>query len=105
MVPPGARNATPVRDQLLNRVQNGKLKNAINEIYRPGAKIGDGGLADAVRHELSTGKLVGEKSHVIKAQERATNLENIIRKQNLSQGDLNIANKLLNDLRKALRGH
>ena len=32
-----------------------------------------------VRHELSTGQLVGGKSHIQKAAERITNLENIIR--------------------------
>ncbi|MBC2345646.1 hypothetical protein HBP72_04755 [Listeria welshimeri] len=44
-----------VRDELLNKVENEKLKNVINEIYRKGASVGDGGLADAVRHELATG--------------------------------------------------
>ncbi len=92
------------RDELLNAVQNDKLKNAVNEIYRPGATTGDGGLADAVRHELSTGELVGGKSHILKATERVTNLENIINKQNLSQSDLNIAKSLLDDLRNALGG-
>ena len=73
-----------------------------NEIYRPGATTGDGGLADAVRHELSTGQLVGGKSHIIKAIQRIRNLENIIKTQNLSQSDLNIAKSLLDDLRNAL---
>ena len=85
-------------------MQNDKLKNAVNEIYRSGASIGDGGLADAIRHEMSTGQLVGGKSHVTKALERITNLENIIKKQNLSQNDINIANNLLNDLMNALKG-
>jgi hypothetical protein len=93
------------RDQLLNSVQNDKLKNAINEIYRPGATVGDGGLADAVRHELSTGELVGGKSHIQKATERVTNLENIIKNQPLNQSDLDIATKLLNDLKNALGGN
>ena len=92
------------REELLSRVENEKLKNAINEIYRPGASVGDGGLADAVRHELSTGELVGGKSHITKAMERVTNLENIIDKQNLSDSDLAIANELLNDLIDALGG-
>ena len=93
-----------VRETLLDSVSNQKLKNAINEIYRPGAKIGDGGLADAIRHELKTGELVGGKSHIIKGNERVKNLENIIKTQNLNQSDLNIAQKLLNDLKNALGG-
>ena len=94
-----------MRDKLLNSVQNDKLKNAINEIYRPGGSTGDGGFADAVRHELSTGELVGGKSHIQKALERVTNLENIIKKQPLNSSDLDIANKLLNDLKDALGGN
>ena len=98
------RGGIPKREQLLSQVENSKLKNAINEIYRPGANVGDGGLADAVRHEISTGDLVGGKSHLQKARERVTNLENIIKKQELSNGDLEIANALLNDLKNALGG-
>lgn len=44
----GSGTGTSVRDQLLNKVENPKLKNAINEIYRPGADVGDGGLTDEV---------------------------------------------------------
>ena len=58
------------RDELLNSVQNDKLRNAVNQIYRPNASVGDGGLGDAVRHEISTGELVGGKSHIMKAKER-----------------------------------
>lgn len=100
----GSGTGTSVRDQLLNKVENPKLKNAINEIYRPGADVGDGGLTDAVRHELSTGELVGDKSHIQKATERVTNLENIIKKQGLGSEDLEIANRLLNYLKNALEG-
>jgi len=101
----GTEGTGSIRDKLLNSAQNDKLKNAINEIYRPGATTGDGGLADAVRHELSTGELVGGKSHIRKAMERVSNLENIINKQPLNQSDLDIATKLLNDLKNALGGN
>ena len=92
-----------IRDQLLNSVSNDKLKNCINEMYRPGASIGDGGLADAIRYELTTGQLVGGKSHITKGLERVRNLENIIAKQNLSNADLKIATDLLNDLKEVLK--
>jgi hypothetical protein len=46
---PGSGSITK-RDKLLNSVQNDKLKNAVSEIYRSGATIGDGGIADVVRH-------------------------------------------------------
>ncbi|MED0761600.1 hypothetical protein P4S93_12585, partial [Aneurinibacillus thermoaerophilus] len=91
------------RDTLLNAVSNQKLKNAIDQMYRPGATIGDGGLADAIRHELSTGQLVGGKSHIQKGIERVRNLENIIKKENLNPNDLATAQKLLDDLKDALQ--
>jgi hypothetical protein len=90
------------RDELLDSVSNQKLKNAIDQMYRPGATIGNGSLADAVRHELRTGELVGGKSHIQKANERVKNLENIIKKQDLDAIDLEIANELLKDLQNAL---
>jgi hypothetical protein len=65
-------------------------------MYRKGATTGDGGLADAIRHELTTGELVGGKSHITKGIERVRNLGNIIAKQNLSDADLKIATDLLN---------
>lgn len=49
-------------------------------MYRPKAKTGDGGLSDAIRHELKTGELVGGKSHIQKGMERLKNLENILKK-------------------------
>ena len=92
------------RTQLLDKVSNQKLKNTINEMYRPGAKQGDGGLADAIRYELKTNELIGGKSHIRKGIERLKNLENILAKQNLNSTDKNIVNDLIDDLRKALEG-
>ena len=92
-----------VREKLLSSVSNEKLRNCINELYCPGATIGDGGLADAIRYEINTGELVGNKSHINKGIERVKNLENIISKQNLSNTDLSIATSLLADLKDALK--
>jgi len=93
------------RSKLLGQAQNTKLKNAISEMYRPGAKRGDGGLADAIRYELKTGKLVGGKSHLQKGFERLRNLENILSKQSLNSGDKALIRRLIDDLRKALGGN
>ncbi|MEG0775795.1 RHS repeat-associated core domain-containing protein, partial [Clostridium sp.] len=92
----------PKREKLLNSVSNEKLKNCINEMYRPGATSGDGGLADAIRHELQTGELVGGRSHLQKGLERVKNLENIMKKQTLDENDLSTAQQLLWDLKDAL---
>ena len=92
------------RSKLLSKVQNPKLRNAINEIYRDGANIGDGGLADAIRHELKTGEFVGGKSHIQKGKERIKNLENILYKQDLSNTEKEIAEGLIIDISLALGG-
>ncbi|MBC1794805.1 hypothetical protein [Listeria booriae] len=97
-------DAANKRESLLDSASNEKLKNTISEMYRPGASTGDGGLADAVRHELSTGELVGGKSHLTKALERIKNLENIIRRQDLDADDLKLATELLEDLKNAVGG-
>jgi len=97
-------SSKPVRDVIMESVSNPKLKNAVDQIYRPGAKVGDGGLADAIRHELTAGELVGGKSHIQKGFERVKNLENILAKENLSQTEREITQKMLSDLKDALKG-
>jgi len=88
----------------LTKVNNPKLKNAINEIYRSNATIGDGGLADAIRYELQTGKLIGGKSHIQKGKERLKNLENIIKMQNLNSEEEKIAIEIMENIKNALEG-
>ena len=88
--------------ELLNNVSSPKLRNTIKEMYRPGAKIGDGGLADAVKYEIKTGELVGGKSHIQKGKERLRNLEKIYKQESLTQQDKRIIESLMKDLRNAL---
>lgn len=92
------------RDRLLSKATNQKVKEAVNQIYRPNAQIGDGGLGDAIRHELATGDLVGGKSHIKKGQERLKNLENILKSENLSPDEERMVRDLIDDLQKALKG-
>ena len=99
-----AANRSSKGTKLLSKVSNPKLTNTIKEIYRPGAKVGDGGLADAIRHEIKTGNLVGGKSHIKKGMERLKNLERISSKESLSKQEKNIAEALINDLKQALEG-
>ena len=80
----GGGSSNRKREELLRNTENEKLKNTIKEMYRENANVGDGGLADAIRHELNTGELVGGKSHIIKGEERVRNLENILKNQNKS---------------------
>ena len=88
------------RDELLNAAQNTKLRNTINELYRPTATVGDGGTAAKLIDEFKKGETL---THLSKVQERIVNLQNIIAKQNLSSEDLTIANELLNDLVNAVK--
>ncbi|MBQ9756991.1 MAG: hypothetical protein IJW15_01060 [Clostridia bacterium] len=92
------------RELLLERTTNQKLKNAINEMYRENAKIGDGGLSDAIRYELQTGELISGRSHIQKGKERLKNLENILEKQELNITDKETTMNLIEDLKKALEG-
>lgn len=90
--------------KLLEQAEDEKVKNAIKELYRPGSEVGDGGTADAIRHELATGELVGGKSHVKKGEERLKNLENIMKNRNLTDIDEQIVKELHDDLKDALKG-
>ena len=90
------------RERLLDSTSNQKLKNVIDQMYRPNATIGSGGLADAVSHELQTGEMVGGRSHLKKGRERLKNLKNILAKESLSEQDKKTINKLIDDLEKAL---
>ncbi len=92
------------RTNLLSKVSNPKLKNTIKEMYRPGAKVGDGGLADAIRYEIKTGKLVGGKSHIQKGTERLRNLERIFKSKTLTEEERKIIEDLIKDLKRALGG-
>lgn len=81
-----------------------KLKNLVGELYREGSTFGDGSAMSAASEQIRTGMLVGGKDHVIKIRERITNLSRIISNQNLSEKDLRYANRLLEEMKKALKG-
>jgi len=98
----GGTRGSNQRERLLSSVSNPKLKNAVDQIYRPNATVGDGGLADAIRREKETGEKVGGRSHVQKGKERLKNLENILANEKLNARDTQIINKLINDIKQAL---
>ena len=93
---------SPKGTKLLNNVSNPKLKNTIKEMYRPGAKVRDGDLADAIRHEVKTGNLVGGKSHIQRGTERLKNLERISKRETLTKQERKILEDLTNNLENAL---
>ncbi|MDQ3960325.1 MAG: hypothetical protein M3255_08645, partial [Pseudomonadota bacterium] len=97
----GAKSLNTQRDNLLKNVENKKLENIIKDLYREKAKVGSGSTADAIRHELQTGDLVGGRSHIRKGQDALRGIEKLLG-QGLSAGDKQKAGFLANDLRDAL---
>jgi hypothetical protein len=99
----GGTKGSNARERIMSTVSNPKLKNAVDQMYRPNATAGDGGLADAIKHEKETGELVGGRSHIQKGKERLKNLENILTKEKLNAHDTKTIKKLIDDLKQALK--
>lgn len=94
------------RDSFMRKAKNPVLQNAVNQLYRPGSIIGDGGTASVVLFERRTGRNLGRNggNHVKKAQEMIRYISNKVLSEKLSLGDRKLAKKLRNDLQKALGG-
>ncbi len=90
--------------KIQSALTNQKLKNLVGELYRKGAIIGDESAMAAASMQVSTGILVGGRDHVMKIQQRITNLNNIIKNQKLNVDDLKYANKLMSKMKKSLKG-
>ena len=88
---------------LLESAQTDEVKDLIKQLYRPGAEIGDGGTADALKYEKETSKVVGNKSHEQKAKERVSQIKKILSK-NPNHTDKDLLQKLLKALEDALNG-
>lgn len=86
-------------------VSDVKLKERINKLYRPGAIHGDGGTADAIRHEMQTGELLSKSGHFQKGQDMVNGLNKDIRSGRLNTEELNIAKAMRDDLQNALDGN
>ena len=95
---------TSTRQSLLNSVTDKKLLSRIDKLYRQGAKIGNGGTADAIRYELKTGKLLSPKGHSLKGIEMRNGLMKDIKSGRLNKTDTRIAKGLVRDLQNALSG-
>ena len=82
--------------------ENPRLQRVIQELFRTNARL-PGGTAGAVRHEVRMGELVGGKSHIRKAIERRRQLQQLLRRVDLSDQDRTTVRQLLDDLHAALR--
>jgi RHS repeat-associated protein len=90
------------------KVGSQKLQNIINDVYKGTTnpnRVGTGTTADAIRHELATGRSVGGRFHGQKGTEYARALENWLRANpNAPYRDRVVAQSVLDDLRSALGG-
>jgi len=84
-------------------VRNARLRNAIEELYRYGAKVGDGGTADKLIAEVKAGCRVSTCEHWIKATGFRRNLLKILSEERLSPTERQIAGELIGALTKAIR--
>ena len=96
------KNVSPRGNHLIKNAKDEKLIATIKQLYRPGAIIGDGGTADAIRYEKRTGVLLSKSGHITKGQQRLQNLSNILKRNDLSKNDRKIAQELYDDLKNAL---
>ena len=98
---------TNKRESLLKEAQNPLVVNAVNQLYRKGSFIGDGGTASVIKFEKATGLGLGSRgnTHMQKGQEMLSYLEKkVLTQPNLSASDRKLARKLADDLREAIRG-
>lgn len=95
------------RESLLSKADNPILKNAINQLYRPGSFIGDGGTASVIEFEKATGLGLGKNgnTHIQKGKEMVRYIEKkILSSKKLSSSDRKMAEQLVKDLKKAIGG-
>jgi RHS repeat-associated protein len=98
VTPPDPNDPSGNRQRLLSQATDTELRDVINELYRPTARIGDGGTADALEYEIANNKFL---VHLQKAQDRYAQLERILAR-NLSEKDRALAELLYKDLQDAL---
>lgn len=84
---------------------NPTLRATLDRLYRPGATVGSGSTAAAVREEAKTGGDVGGKHHTQKAGDSVVELQRWLRQNpTASPGDRAAAENVLRDTQNALKG-
>ncbi|GAA2682374.1 MULTISPECIES: hypothetical protein [Actinosynnema] len=93
-------------------VKGPKLKGLFDDLWRPGAKVGNGSTVAAARFEVRGGPMVKGGDHITKAKNYADALQKWIKKQDkppagtdpASAHDYRAAQNVLQDLLNALEG-
>lgn len=93
------------RDEYLAIGTNPLYLNAINEFYRPGSFIGDGGTSDVRRFEVATGLNCGrnDNNHLQKCQEMLKYLRRKVLPSNLSPDERSVIEHIVNELESVLQ--
>ena len=82
------------------------LAGLVDKLYRPGATVGSGSTAAAIRQELATGQPVGGAFHSQKAKDGITALQKWLEKSpTAAPGDRAAAENIIRDMTNALGGH
>jgi len=85
-------------------VKDASLQKLFNNLYRDNARIGSGSTAAAIRHELSTGGIVGGRTHIQKGVDYVKALDRWLRNNpNASPGDRAAAENVIADIIDALK--
>ncbi len=91
------------RDFLLRNSKNSNLQKEFNELHRlRGNPTGNGGTADALRHELQTNELLSKKGHFQKAFERRDKLVELYKNGGLSESEKAVTKWEAIDLQNSL---
>ena len=98
----GAGSRKSLRNYYLSKMTNKRAWNVVDQLYRPGAKHGDGGTADALKEEIRNNRTIQGKSHYQKAKERMKNIENILDKEKLSEIEKESLNEIYKKLKEAV---
>lgn len=80
-----------------------ELQKIVNHLYKPGASIGSGSTAAAIRQELATGERVRSKLHSQKGKDTIIALKKWLKNNPTARsGDRAAAENMIKDLRNAL---
>jgi hypothetical protein len=93
------------RDMERPHAEDPELRGMLEKFHRPEAKVGSGSTAASLRHELTTGELVGGVSHIQKTENSIRALTKWLDKNPLARpGDRAAAENMLRDLLDAAKG-
>ena len=94
------------REKYLSIGQNDIYKNAVENIYKKGAFIGDGGTADAIRFERATGLSVGKPgtNHTQKGGDMVKYINRKVIVQDLTDAERKAITDIREDILSSLEG-